>query len=268
MTRTKMMRKLKNQSIAETVHEAAQTVEYDFLEKPIYPEVVFNCLVDFDANVANTCVSIPIKEVVGIRERDFFSQGDNWKKAALGLHCKDWGMTWKFKKDIYRYFTTVFRNKNTGHEMPTCREDVRFAITGGAIKGSNGQHRIAAGMVLKAMYEGEDAEFIDVYTNYQPLEPSSEPILKNCLDTGSTLLLYNDKNNDKHSFLVVIKPNCSWEIFERDYKMPFQSVSQGTSPSIMHTQMMLRSKKPFLSFTELPKDLIERLLDKSWAKHF
>ncbi|ELB2105098.1 hypothetical protein QNZ87_004277 [Vibrio parahaemolyticus] len=268
--------KLHRQSVRQTLHEAANNNEAAFLKKPIYFEEIFTYLTSEESEKCRT-LDIPIKDIVSVRSRsDMFELGNNWNQAALNLKCEDkygepWGATWPLKKEVHRYFTTPFFGKPAPSEaMPGCGSWIRFSITGGAVWGSNCQHRIVAGMVLKAKYEGLDAKFLQVPVSYSPIDPTAEPIITRCLAENSQLFFYSHRSEANHLLLIEIKADQSWIIHKRkDKGMPFIKLYSGRKQWLLTLLLKLFTEaKSLFHCHDIPVDLMERLIDKRWEKRF
>src|SRR5690554_1767423 len=174
-------------SMREEIHSAAkEALVGGIMDEEIYDGDLLDSLVS-SSNSISKYLDIPIRDLIALRQRDFYKSGSTWREAALGLHCNAWD---GFRDKIVDYFLSDL--KDNPFPAPNSSQELRIGFAGGAMYCKLGNHRVVAAKAWLARNYSEDAILKKAkcyfYTVSQPLKELMEQSIK----SGSRL---------KHAFV-------------------------------------------------------------------
>lgn len=171
----------------EEIHAAAKkALNGGIMDEEIYDGDLLESLASRN-NSTSKYLDIPIRDLIALRQRDFYTSGSTWREAALGLHCNAWD---GFRDKIVDYFLSDL--KDNPFPAPDSYQELRIGFTGGAMYCKLGNHRAVAAKAWLARNHSEDAIFKKAkcyfYTVSQPLKE----LMVQSIKSGSRL---------KHAFV-------------------------------------------------------------------
>ncbi|WP_404398531.1 hypothetical protein [Idiomarina loihiensis] len=254
----------------EIITSAQKAQRQGVLDEAIYNGDLIEQLAFSTKSSAEGYLDIPIRDIIALRERDFYQAGSSWRQAVVGLDCYGWD---DVRDSIVDYFTSDLRDN--AFPAPGSSGELRIGFVGGAAYCRLGNHRLAAAKAWLAYNCGEDAFLKKASCYYKPIFPEVENLMERCLVDGLTMkyaFLSLDEGGKKYDclrnanlrrFLCVEERGRLPEIFviESDGKLSRIPNEGNFFRRIFNSGFY--SKATSLNYEVVPSALIKLMLDKS-----
>lgn len=166
----------------EEIHAAAQNASNGgIMDEEIYDGDLLESL-----TLGNKCIEkyldIPIRDLIALGQRDFYTDGSTWRKAAIGLHCNGWE---DFRDEIVNYFISEL--KDNPFPAPNSSQELRIGFAGGAMFCKLGNHRAVAAKAWLASNHNEDEVLKQAKCYFYSVNDSLKKLMAQCIKNGSRL---------------------------------------------------------------------------------
>jgi len=248
----------------EEIHAAAtDALNGGIMDEVIYDGDLLESLASRNG-VIQEYLDIPIRDLIALRQRDFYTTGSTWRDAALGLHCSGWE---EFREKIVHYFVSDLRDNP--FPAPNSSQELRVGFTGGAIYCKLGNHRAVAAKAWLASKHNEDEVFRKAKCYFYSVSDPLKKLMTGCLKNGSKLKhAYvpfeheGIRNEGIFDLIIVENKSSACDLYSLDTETDcLDPIFPSKNPIARLLRNDLRSKCLRLEFKTVPPRLIKLIIN-------